>query len=50
MQPTASYKLTREATIEEVVQAGWLKSQGKKMVHRWVKIQRVYHRALQPQP
>lgn len=44
------YKLTLECTLEEVGQAGWLKSQGKKMIQRWLAIQRVYHRALQPQP
>jgi hypothetical protein len=42
------YKLTRECTLEEVGQAGWLKSQGQKMLDRWLAIQRVYHRALHP--
>lgn len=44
------YKLTLESTADEVGEAGWLKSQGEKMIRRWVAIQRVYHRALQPQP
>jgi hypothetical protein len=43
------YKLTLESTPEEVRSAGWLKSQGDKMRHRWLQIQRVYHRALQPE-
>ncbi len=43
------YMLTLEATPEDVRDAGWLKSQGEKMLNRWLQIQRVYHRALQPQ-
>ncbi len=43
------YMLTREATPEDLRQAGWLKSQGEKMLGRWTAIQRVWHRAPQPQ-
>ncbi len=42
------YLLTREATPEDLQQAGWLKSQGEKMIGRWTAIQRVWHRAPQP--
>lgn len=38
------YKLTLEATPEDLNAAGWLKSQGDKMRGRWLKIQRVWHR------
>jgi hypothetical protein len=44
------YMLTREATPNDLKQAGWLKSQGEKMIDRWTAIQRVWHRAPQPQP
>ena len=37
------YKLTIEATLEEIASTGWLKSQGKKMIARWIAIQRVAH-------
>jgi hypothetical protein len=43
------YMLTREATPDDLKQAGWLKSQGQKMIDRWTAIQRVWHRAPQPQ-
>jgi hypothetical protein len=39
------YKLTLEATPDEVAGTQWLKNQGRKMVHRWIEIQRVYHAA-----
>ncbi len=42
------YMLTREATPDDLKQAGWLKSQGQKMLERWTAIQRVWHRAPQP--
>lgn len=38
------YKLTLEATPEDLNAAGWLKSQGDKMRRRWLQIQRVWHR------
>lgn len=39
------YKLTQEATIEEVQHAaGWLRSQANEMTHRALEIDRVYHR------
>jgi len=37
------YKLTSEATVNEIAETAWLKSQGKKMIHRWIAIQRVAH-------
>jgi|SRR5581483_7517435 len=37
------YKLTREASIEEIDETIWLKRQGDKMRHRWLQIQRVRH-------
>ena len=37
------YKLTAEATLEEIEATGWLKSQAKKMMQRWVDIQKVAH-------
>lgn len=37
------YKLTVEASLEEIRDTDWLKSQGRKMIKRWVKIQRVAH-------
>jgi hypothetical protein len=40
------YKLTIEATLEEISSTSWLKSQGKKMIRRWVAIQRVAHSIL----
>ena len=43
------YLLTREATPDDLKQAGWLKSQGQKMIDRWTAIQRVWHRAPHPQ-
>lgn len=43
------YMLTREATPADLQQAGWLKSQGQKMLERWTAIQRVWHRAPQAQ-
>lgn len=40
------YKLTIEATLEEISGTAWLKSQGKKMIQRWIQIQRVAHPVL----
>jgi hypothetical protein len=40
------YKLTIEATLEEISATAWLKSQGKKMIARWIAIQRVAHPVL----
>jgi len=37
------YKLTSEATLEEISETAWLKSQGRKMIRRWIAIQRVAH-------
>jgi hypothetical protein len=37
------YKLTLEATLEEIAATAWMKSQAKKMLHRWISIQRVAH-------
>ena len=37
------YKLTVEATVTEIAETAWLKSQGKKMIRRWLAIQRVAH-------
>ncbi len=41
------YKLTLQATIEEIQQAsGWLRSQADAMRQRSIEIERVYHRKL----
>jgi hypothetical protein len=40
------YKLTVEATLGEIAGTSWLKNQGKKMIQRWIAIQRVAHPAL----
>jgi hypothetical protein len=37
------YKLTIEATVTEIAETAWLKSQGKKMIARWLAIQKVAH-------
>jgi hypothetical protein len=37
------YKLTIEATVTEISETAWLKSQGKKMIQRWLAIQKVAH-------
>jgi hypothetical protein len=37
------YRLTLEATVSEIAETAWLKSQGKKMIQRWLAIQRVAH-------
>lgn len=43
------YKLTREATIEEVQHAaGWLRHQAKEMSQRAIEIDIVYHRKAKP--
>ena len=43
------YKLTRLATPEECDRAAaWLKSQGRKMLRRAIRIQRVHHQRLKP--
>jgi len=38
------YKLTIEATVNEIAGTAWLKSQGKKMIRRWAAIQRIAHK------
>lgn len=40
------YKLTVEATPEEIGATTWMKSQARKMWRRWIAIQRVAHRAI----
>lgn len=43
------YKLTREATLEEVQHsAAWLRNQAKSMLNRAVEIDRVYHKKERP--
>ena len=43
------YKLTRRATPEECDRAAaWLRSQGRKMLRRSIRIQRVHHQRLKP--
>lgn len=37
------YKLTIESTVSEISDTAWLKSQGKKMIQRWLAIQKVAH-------
>ena len=39
-------KLTIEATVNEIAETAWLKSQGKKMIQRWLEIKRVAHQML----
>lgn len=39
------YKLTLEATPDEIAATHWLKAQAAEMEHRWIEIQRVYHSA-----
>jgi hypothetical protein len=43
------YKLTIEATVEEIKQAAALKHQADDMLHRFLQIERVYH-SKQPLP
>jgi hypothetical protein len=38
------YKLTIEATLAEMEQIAWWRSQGKKMIRRWGKTWRLWHR------
>jgi hypothetical protein len=38
------YKLTVEATLAEMEEIQWWRSQGKKMIRRWAKTWRLWHR------
>jgi hypothetical protein len=40
------YKLTIETTVTEIAETAWLKSQGQKMIRRWLAIQKVAHPTL----